>query len=52
MYFSEIIKLQFGKKNAIHCFVFYFFFRIIVAKLSVKTTPLPLIFFLDSNSSY
>ena len=35
MNFSEIIKLQFEKKNAIHCFVFYcfffFFVRIIVA---------------------
>ena len=30
MHFSEIIKLQFGKKNAIHCFVFYCFFELLL----------------------
>ena len=42
MHCSEIIKLQFDKKNAIHCFVFYCFFRIIIfASLSLKNACLP-----------
>ena len=29
MHFSEIIKLQFWKKNAIHCFIFWRFLEIL-----------------------
>ena len=44
LHFSEIIKLQFGE-NAIHCFVLYCSFRIIVASLSLKNAWSPTIFF-------
>ena len=47
MYFSEILKLQFGENT--HYFVFNSF-RNIVAKLSLKNAWLPPIFFLDFNS--
>ena len=51
MYFSEIIKLQFGEK----CHTFFCIlslFRILVAHLSLKNVWLPAIFFKDSNSPY
>ena len=46
---SEIIKVQFGKKKKTP-YISYFFFRIIVAKLSLKNAWLPPIFFLDFQS--
>ena len=51
MHFSEIIKLQFGKKrHTLLCILLLF--KIIVAKLSLKNAWLPPIFFLDFNSRY
>ena len=51
MHFSEIIKLQFGKKpHTLLCFLLLF--KIIVAKLSLKNAWLPPIFFLNFNSRY
>ena len=53
-HFSEIIKLQFRKKYAIHCFVLWYrFFKLLyIALLSLKTARLHPIFFLDSSCSY
>ena len=49
MHYSEIIKLQFGKKRyTLLCILL--FFRIIVASLSLKKAWLPPILFLDFNS--
>ena len=41
MHFSEIIKLQFGKKIAIHCFVFCCFFELslLIFKKIYMVTP-------------
>ena len=51
MHFSEIIKLQFGKKrHTLLCILLLF--RISVAYLSLKNAWLPPIFFLDFNSRY
>ena len=51
MHFSEIIKLQFGKKrHTLLCFLLLF--RIIVAQLSLKNAWLPPISFLDFNTHY
>ena len=47
MHFSEIMKLQFGKKNAIHGFVFFCFlaYRNCYLFISKKNAWLPPIFF-------
>ena len=51
MHFSEILKLQFGKKrHTLLCILLIF--KIIVAKLSLKNAWLLPIFFLDFNSRY
>ena len=51
MHFSEIIKLQFGKKrHTLLCILLLF--RIIVAWLSLKNAWLPPIFFMDFNTRY
>ena len=50
MHFSEIIKLQFGKKKRHRLLCILLVFRIIVAYLSLNNAWLPPIFFLDSNS--
>ena len=52
MHFSEITKLQFGKKKRHTLLCILGLFRIIVALLSLKNMWLPPIFFLDSNSLY
>ena len=49
MRFSEIIKLQFGKKMP-YVALYFTAFWIIVAQLSLKNAWLPPIFVLDSNS--
>ena len=49
MHYSEIIKLQFGKKKRHTLLCILLFFRIIVASLSLKNAWLPPIFFLDFN---
>ena len=49
VHFSEIIKVQFGKKKRHTLLCFVLFFRIIVAYLSLKNVWLPPIFFLDFN---
>ena len=51
MHFSEIIKLQYGKKShTLLCILL--FSRITVASLSLKTAWLPPIFFFSFNSPY
>ena len=45
--FSEIIKLQLGKKNAMHCFVFYCFYCCLIIS---KNCMVPPILLLDFNS--
>ena len=48
MHFSEIIKLQFGKKSHTLLYILALF-RDIIAQLSLKNAWLPPIFFSDSN---
>ena len=49
-HFSEIVKLKFGKKLPYIPLYFYAFFRIMVAKLSLKKAWSPTFFFSDSNN--